>query len=1009
MRFKGYKYKFRINASHYNAGQGFPGGRADTAHSHTFEVTLYVEGAGFTSFDEAEKLVGHKINAYSGRLLNDIPPFDTTDPTLENIGHCLFAEITQYISDKGFKLFQLDISETPYRVFSVKETDHAPDRMTKLLSMMKLIRPGVSFEENKPGFTPAPAHSSPQGSPVQQESPAKQASPAQQGSPVQQKTPAEKPPAHIPAKNARLAFLLSLAVIFIAGFALMLAVKLSGYYPLGFDVHGHLFKSDLIYSEIAQGNPYPLYTEYWYNGLQPYRYWPPATYYFMALLQLLAGGDVMGAYLGFIWASFFIGGLGWLLFAQRLGRPFLGIFAAAVWFFLPDNLRVFFGEGNMPRMFITMLLPLLFYTIWQLVAYRREKMALPLVGLMLVCVLGHLMISAMIGVGTFVFLLIFSLTNHRWRESVYAILIMLMSFAVAGVWVFPSLVGGITSMGADGTSALMASLASPLSRSLNPFLRLSGNVTELYLGLSVALAALVGLFLSNRKSLPGFASMLIVIAGTTTLVTPLLQTLPLSELFWVRRFMPVAYAMFLIALLEWKQLKRPILIALCAVIAIDCAPSMMLSSYNEKMGYGIYATAEVIPQSMDEYLLGEAKALTQQRTSLMDLSVWGPMPSYAYGTLEEKTPYVFGWAWQGASTASNIVGLNEALENASYRYLFDRHLELGADTVLFHKGLVTDINKLYEAANEVGYRLVRETDEAMLFAYPVEGGFGVVSEYKGLAVGSSAGLVPLVLPYFHKGEHAHIDDYTPDELAAYDKLYLSGTFYKNRENAEAILGELAERGVEIYIDMSNIPADPVTRRMTFMGISAQPISFNDRFDQLITEGGIVRPEEFHEEEAAWNTVYLNGLDTTLGYAWFEEEAIAFAGRGESENITFIGFSLLYHASRTGDEGVYVLLEGLLALEDAALPERQIVPVDIVYEGNKITITTQHDNVNTTIAYQDIFRSDSPIRSADNLLVVDSGTTVITFTYPYLWQGLAVTLFGAAIEIVLLKKLIKRKR
>lgn len=43
--------------------------------------------------------------------------------------------------------------------------------------------------------------------------------------------------------------------------------------------------------------------------------------------------------------------------------------------------------------------------------------------------------------------------------------------------------------------------------------------------------------------------------------------------------------------------------------------------------------------------------------------------------------YTFGWAWQGAATADNIMLLNQALENEQYDYLFDRSVELGDDTV----------------------------------------------------------------------------------------------------------------------------------------------------------------------------------------------------------------------------------------------------------------------------------------------------------------------------------------
>ena len=129
-------------------------------------------------------------------------------------------------------------------------------------------------------------------------------------------------------------------------------------------------------------------------------------------------------------------------------------------------------------------------------------MIIPLIIMMFIVILGHLMISAMVGVGTAIFLLIYSIANKRYRESIEALTGMLLAFAVAGIWVYPSLVGGMAAMASDGTSALMASLSARLSVSLNPFIRLDGGVTELYLGLSIASLRSLVFFSLTEKAYP---------------------------------------------------------------------------------------------------------------------------------------------------------------------------------------------------------------------------------------------------------------------------------------------------------------------------------------------------------------------------------------------------------------------------------------------------------------------------------------------------------------------------
>ncbi len=803
-------------------------------------------------------------------------------------------------------------------------------------------------------------------------------------------------------------FAAAVLLVILGGFAVMQIVRLWGMYPLGLDIHGHLFKSDLMYEEISKGNLYPIFTQYWYNGLQPFRYWPPMPYYVMAGLQFLAGGSVIEAYLAFIWFSFSVGGIGWLLLAKRLNRPWLGLFAAFLWFFLPDNLRVFFGEGNLPRMFITVLIPFILYFLWEFVEYKRKKMIIPLIIFMAIAVLGHLMISAMIGVGCFVFLLIHSIITKEWKPSAFALAAMLFSFAVMGIWVYPALVGGLTSMASEGTEGIMTSLSEPLTVSLNPAVRI-GNIGRLYFGLSVAVISVIGLVAAGKKSRSGFASMLIVIAGTTTALTPLIAKIPFSELFWVRRFAPIAYGMFVIALLEWKQLKKPILAIMCVAVAVDCIPSFNLAEFDTSMN--IPATQSAISGTMDEYLFTEAKEITAQRVSLMDLSTLGPMPSYAFGTLGEKTPYVFGWAWQGAATANNIAYINESLEKKNYLYMFDRHVELGADTVLINKGQVLENDRpaLIQAAKQSGYRLADEGEHTMLFTLDMDGNFGVISKYSGLAIGTTAALVPGELPFYRPGDKLTIDEYTVDELAQYDMIYLSGFFYDSKDKAEEIVRETAARGVKVYIDMSRIPSDPVTNRMSFLGVAAQPISFDVKFPDIISGDDTVYPSPFADGYEHWNTVYLTNLTETGGYAWFQSNRLDVFGRGEDENITFIGFNLLFHAYTAYDSGVHDLLNGIMALDEDALPKRETVPLEITYDTNKITIKSNYDDVNTTIAYQDTFESDSPIRSVNNLLVVDKGTTVITMHYPYLAKGLIITFSGVFAEGVLLYFLFRKRR
>lgn len=996
MGFASYKYTFRLNASHTNVGKN------SFVHSHTFEIALYMkpDTESFVAYDVTEKAVNNYLTGFSGKVINSIPPFDEISPTVENIGEIFYVFIADILAKAGYQLIKLEISESPQRIFSISESEIGQEKLARLISIMESARPT--------GGTPSKIDSGEKvdiiGATVT--SPTADAS---ADSKSDRELVFDSGKKLAPVANWK--FALCVIMMFIAGAAVMIVVKLSGIYPLGLDIHGHLFKSDLMYHEIGTGNWFPLYTRYWYNGVQPFRYWAPLPYYCMALLQFIGGGSVMSAYLAFIWLSFTVGGIGWLLFARKLGRPWLGFFFALLWFLLPENLRVFFGEGNLPRMFIAMFIPYILYCLWQFVCYKRKWMIVPLILLMPFAILGHLMIAAMIGVASAIFLVIYSFANKRYIESITALFAMLLTFAMMGIWLYPALVGGLTSMGSEATATVMASTSQGLLTSLNPFLRLDGSVTTLYFGLSIVIISFIGLFLSNRKSMPGFSTFLIIVAGTSTALTPLILLLPLSQYFWVSRFTPIVYAMFIIAFLEWRSLKKAVLIVLCASVFLDIIPSLSLSAFDKRMN--IPATHEVITGTMDEFLYTDAKTATNQRVSMMDLSYQGPLASYAFGTLDPKTQYVFGWAWQGASTAMNIAYLNESLEKGNYLYMFDRNLELGADTVLIDKQNIhgdTELNALLDAAERVGYKLIKESQRDLLFEYPVNSTFGVITEYSCLAIGTTAALVPGILPDYHPGDKLVIDEYSVEELIHYDKIFLSGFFYNDRKVAEKLVREIAEGGVEVFIDMSRIPADPLTNRMTFLDVDAQPITFSNSFPTLITEESVVYPKLFADDYEIWNTVYLNGLENVTAYAWFENSPrLDFIGTGEPDNITFIGFNLLFHAYMAEDNDVKEILNSVMDLEENSLPERTVVPLEVEYGVNRIVIRSEYDNVNTTIAYQDIFESNQKIRSMNNLLIVNKGTTVITMKYPHLGAGLFVSIFGVLAEVAVVYLVFRKSK
>lgn len=789
---------------------------------------------------------------------------------------------------------------------------------------------------------------------------------------------------------ASLLLLLALSICYV------LFLKTKGIGPSGNDIWGHLFKSEIMYENIKKGNLYPLYESSWYNGIQLYRYWAPLPYYLMALLIFISGGSLIMAYYLFAGISLFFGGVPFILMGRRGGKPYMGISFALLWFFMPENFRVFFCEGNLPRMLTGVIIPYLIYFLWR---YLREGKKAALPGIVLttaMITLSHVMIAAMAGVGAFLFLLFDYFKNKKLGRSVRILWSMVCGIMITGIWLLPALSGGMVSMNPEAGSKVMESLMYNLSVSLNPMNRISGITDTFYYGIAVTFLSVAGILLAQNKKKAGFILSLVILLLTTPALLPILRKMPMNQLFWMMRFATIVYGFFFLSMLEWKSLKvRYGALAVILLIA-DCVPSFLFDRYlTEASENAVVNTKEV-------------KEMTVQRAALMDLSSLGSYPSYELCRGEGAVDYTYGWAWQGAATSENIVMLNTALENEAYVYLFDRCLELGNDTVLVFKQYIGKKGKTCEdlmaGAEASGYFKAAETEVAYIFKKDTPKSFGTVTEYHGLAVGSYANIMTLYYPGFTEGNSDYVDDYTLEELCSYKTLFLSGFSYRDREKAEKLLRDASDKGVKVVLDMTHVPADDKTKQQTFLGITTMPVTFHKRFPMLYYNDREILLREFSEDNALWNTGYLTGNMDITGRFSYEGEELVFSGVDSTHNnICYLGLNLMYHATETGDEEALSVMTELFGIPVEQLPLRKLVALEYEADAEGLTIKAEGGYekavINTTLAYQDIFDSDRPIERQNNLLKTASGETRITFHYPLLKPGIAVSLLGLLMVVI----------
>lgn len=117
MKYDEYRFKFYLNASHSIYIKGVLGAE----HPHTWEIiidTIKLK-SGFIIFNDVEKYIEKYMDKYQDSYINNIEPFTTLNPTLENICSYFKDDIQRLLIDMGWILVSIEISETPTRSYII--------------------------------------------------------------------------------------------------------------------------------------------------------------------------------------------------------------------------------------------------------------------------------------------------------------------------------------------------------------------------------------------------------------------------------------------------------------------------------------------------------------------------------------------------------------------------------------------------------------------------------------------------------------------------------------------------------------------------------------------------------------------------------------------------------------------------------------------------------------------------------------------------------------------------
>lgn len=822
-----------------------------------------------------------------------------------------------------------------------------------------------------------------------------------------------------------------LVFLLISVFVVLITMK-SGVWPAGSDTYYYLYRSDLIYKAVGNGNFYPLLDEYWYNGLSLQKCVAQLVPYIMAACQWLGSGNEFYGYLIFVGLLVYLCEISWFIVGRLEKRPWIGFFLGIYWFFVPHNLFSLYGEGALARSFILSFFPLLIYSVYSYLKKPHFLKLLAFIFLYFLAGMSHVGFAGMIGIVLVIVLIIYGISTRKYTDCFEVIIAILLSFALMGIWLFPYLSG--ESSGVD-SSETMINFFQNIFVTLNPVQRLKDPYQYSYYGLSFFIIAILGMLFSGKDNKASFITGFIIVVLSSNSMFVVLKGFPGGQYLWMTRFFSLAIALCMLGLIFWKRLNRKILFVFILAMILDFIPSTSVFIGNLS---GVSPQTEL--DTMSEYtLLKEAEDITVQRMALMDLGTLSAKGAYHISDYnDKKVMATFGAGWESSTTAYNIAQVNKALSQGYYLYMFDRLLELGNDTVLVKLSEAELFNYTKEdiinAGAVIGYDIYSENSDYLLFHFKYiptddeiylknDGGakaesifdddfevkrydkqaddckirFGIISKYKAIAIGEGASQMALQFPGLEEAPDKKLDQYTFDELKEYELIYLNGFIYDDKAEAEQLILKLSEAGVHVVIAADGIPEDRRSHDRSFLGVTCNDIVFSNGYPVLDTIQGIMYTDLFPQGYTNWQTVYVEGLSDVWGSVIDNNIKLPFIGTGKNDNLVYIAINLTYYYGLTRDSQVGELLAYAMDYDSMNLPARTVVPIDVNISSHSITVNTAFDDVDTTLAYHDFYKSDKAISNRNHLLYVDNGKTVIEYSYIRFIIGAVIS--GIALIII----------
>ncbi len=948
---------------------------SNSRHNHTLDIEILIRDnqEEFAMFNDNEKMIDNYFDQYEGKYINELEEFIGTNSTIEDMGYVFFKGLKALFEGTEFEMDNIAVSETPSRKYVVSDflingvlNDRCSKHDRKLSKFIDEKKNDVlkRYEEYRTiRESRRLAEIRKKKDRIAREKmllmTKKKSGVGDEELFVDEEYSSAKNRERYSLDSYglikkqginKLEVVLYILITIALSIGLFFVLKSSDILKNTEEVYIHLGKARYLLTQLKNGVLSPIYMKSWYDGYMMFMHSEPLTYYTLALMGYIFNSDMMLGYAATLSIIFAFTVSGFTFLGRVYDKAFIGFISGILWFTMPEISRHYIITGDIKVLVALAFLPFCFAYIAKYFQNRGRFMPLKIITSMWLIVLADLSIAIIVFIG---FLTIFTIKvfyTKQDRKLIMTVGCVIMSVGLSAGWLYSAYRNG----------------------SIPEFYT---NNNGYYIGATL-FVILVGCIFFAYQQLRTYAIAAIIVG--------------LLALYKLPVVVIIMYIAIIFIFLEWKKCDRKVILALLLIIGMSNV--YRLQANVSTKDNSLYVENEKIKTAVEK-----AGVVTNDNLLYLDIDKEATYPGYYMVDKNKDIVFSNKSSMKYNVITDNIQMLKYAVYAKRFDYIFDRSLEMGCDTILFNlKGLIItqqDNEKLNISCKKFGYDLVAGSinEKYLIFHKDINRKMGNITKYQGIAIGKSSRNVSLIYPYFENGMSDSLDDYSVKRLSKYKKIYLSGFKYKKLKDAEKKVRTLAKKGIDIYVDMDGIPADPLTNRQKFLDVTAQTVSFKENFPEFTYKTRKIVPKKFYKEYSEWNTVYIENVDKVEGYCMAAGRTLPYAGT-KMERVHFMGLNILYHVIEANDVSIQFIVDDFFNLEEGTSPVRRQKNLNIKYKYDRIEIDSRYGNMIAPISYQRVFRGNKKIRNVNNMLMVKKGKTVLTFDYKNFYIGVGISIF-----------------